>query len=138
MRNKRRIMVCVTQQKSCRRLIEAGSALRRSEADELHVVHVIKENWRYFGQLKEADALEYLFDAARDFGAELSVIRSADIEGTLKKYVEKNRITVAVMGESNESTAQQNMILRMQAQGLDRLQWHIVPLEGLHDPEETL
>lgn len=135
MRNKRRIMVCVTQQKSCQRLIEAGSTLRRVEADELHVVHVFKENWRYFGQLQEADALEYLFDVARDFGAELSVIRSSDIEETLKQYIEKNRISTVVMGESNESTAQQNMILRMQAKGLTKVQWHIVPLESLGEGE---
>lgn len=131
MRNKKRIMVCVTQQKSCRRLIEAGGALRRSETDELHVVHVFKENWRYFGHLKEADALEYLFDAARDYGAELSVFRSADIEGTLKDYIHKQKITTVVMGESQETTAQQNMILRLQAKGLDKVQWMIVPLETL-------
>lgn len=129
MRNKKRIMVCVTQQKSCRRLIEAGNALRRSVADELHVVHVFKENWRYFGQLKEFDALEYLFDAARDFGAELSVFRSADIEGTLKEYVLKNKITSVVMGESQESTNQQNMILRLKARGLEKVHWHIVCTE---------
>ncbi len=131
MRNKKRIMVCVTQQKSCRKLIEAGNALRRSEADELHVVHVFKENWRYFGQLQEADALEYLFDAARDFGAELSVIRSADIEGTLKEYVLKNKIGEVVMGQSQETTNQQNMILRLQGRGLAKVHWHIVSTEGI-------
>ncbi len=133
MRNRKRIMVCVTQQKSCRRLIEAGSALRRSEGDELHVVHVFKENWRYFGQLKESDALEYLFDAARDYGAELSVIRSGAIEETLKDYVIKNKITAVVMGESLEAQAQQNMILRLQTKGLLKVQWLIVPLSGLLD-----
>lgn len=133
MRNRKRIMVCVTQQKSCRRLIETGSELRRSEADELHVVHVFKENWRYFGQLKESDALEYLFDAARDFGAELSVFRSADIEETLKDYVLKNKITTVVMGASQATTVQQNMILRLQAKGLAKVQFLIVPLTGLLD-----
>jgi len=133
MRNKKRIMVCVTQQKSCRRLIEAGSALRRSPSDELHVVHVFKENWRYFGHLKEADALEYLFDASRDYGAELSVFRSADIEETLKEYILKTKITTVVMGESLEATAQQNMILRLQTKGLIKVQWLVVPLSGLLD-----
>lgn len=131
MRNKKRIMVCVTQQKSCRRLIESGSSLRRSEADELHVVHVFKENWRYFGQLQEADALEYLFGAAGDYGAELSVIRSGDIDETLKEYIIKHKITAVVMGASQEATAQQNMILRLQTKGLNKVQWYIVPLEGL-------
>lgn len=133
MRNKKRIMVCVTQQKSCRRLIEAGNGLRRSESDELYIVHVFKENWRYFGQLKEADALEYLFGAAKDFGGELSVIRSGDIENTLKQFVEKHRINTIVMGESQEATSQQNMIHRMQSQGLSKLQWCIIPLVNLQE-----
>lgn len=133
MRNRKRIMVCVTQQKSCRRLIEAGNSLRRSEGDELHVVHVFKENWRYFGQLKESEALEYLFDAARDFGAELSVVRSADIEETLKAYIQNHKITAVVMGESQEATAQQNMILRLQTKELTKIQWLVVPVSGLLD-----
>lgn len=131
MRNRKRIMVCVTQQKSCHRLIEAGNALRRSEGDELHVVHVFKENWRYFGQMKESDALEYLFDAAREFGAELSVFRAEDIEETLKNYIQGHKITTVVMGESQESTAQQNMILRLQTKVPLTIQWLVVPLEGL-------
>lgn len=133
MRNRKRIMVCVTQQKSCHRLIEAGNLLRRSEEDELHVVHVFKENWRYFGQLQEADALEYLFDASRDYGAELSVFRSADIEETLKNYIQNHKITTVVMGESQEMTAQQNMILRLQTKNLGKVQWLVVPLSGLLD-----
>ncbi len=131
MRNRKRIMVCVTQQKSCHRLIEAGSQLRRSEGDELHVVHVFKENWRYFGQMKESDALEYLFDAAREFGAELSVFRAEDIEETLNNYIQRHKITTVVMGESLEATAQQNMILRLQTKALSKIQWLVVPLGGL-------
>jgi len=124
-------MVCVTQQKSCKRLIEKGSLLKRHDHDEIHVVHVVKENWKYFGQLKEADALEYLFDSAKDYGASLSVIKAKDIEETLKQYAQKNKINLIVMGESFEKTMQQNMINRLQSQGLKDVTFEVV---SMNDP----
>lgn len=134
MRNKKRIMVCVTQQKSCRRLIEKGSLLKRHEQDEIYVVHVVKENWKYFGQLKEADALEYLFDSAKDFGASLSVIKAKDIESTLKEYALKNKINVIVMGESLEGSAQQNMIHRLKNTGLKNVTFEVVSIQESSHP----
>lgn len=115
MRHKRRIMVCVTQQKSCERLIERGHELcRKGGNDELFVVHVVKENWKYFGQMRESDALEYLFDIVKHYEASLSVMKAADIEATLKKFAEDNAIDLIIMGESLEPTQQQNMIKRLQ------------------------
>lgn len=109
-----KIMVCVTQQKLCKRLIHRAHALKKHEDDELYVIHVVKENWKYFGQLKEADALEYLFDSAKEFGAALNVFKAKDIEGTLAQFAEKEGVDVIVMGESLESSKQQNMINRLQ------------------------
>jgi len=48
MRKKKRIMVCVTQQKSCERLIKRGAELSDAKHGDLYVVHVVKENWKYF------------------------------------------------------------------------------------------
>jgi len=129
MRNKVRIMVCVTQQKSCKRLIEKGAKLKKHEQDDIHVVHVVKENWKYFGKLKEADALEYLFDSTKEYNANLSVIKAQDIEDTLKNYALKNKINLIVMGESLEKSAQQNMITRLQSKGLGDVKFEVVPLE---------
>lgn len=126
-KRKKKVMVCVTQQKSCERLIAAGSSLR-TEFDELHVIHVVKENWRYFGQLQEADALDYLFDIARDHDAQLVVLKSKDIEGTLGNYAEKNKVDTIVMGESLEKDAQQNMINRLQKVTSKNVKFHIVEL----------
>lgn len=120
-------MICVTQQKSCERLIERGSDLVKGKKDELHVVHVVKENWKYFGQLKEADALEYLFEVSKSHNASLSVIKAADIEETLKKFADKHKIDIIVMGESNEKDSQQNMINRLQSKTEKDIKFDIVP-----------
>ena len=120
-------MVCVTQQKSCERLILHADEMRKHEGDEIHIVHVVKENWKYCGMLKESDALDYLFDASKGYGASLSVIKATDIEETLKSYAEKNKIDVIIMGESLESTAQQNMIKRLQKKITKPVLFEVVP-----------
>lgn len=121
-------MVCVTQQKSCERLIKRGAELCKPQ-DELLVVHVVKENWRYFGKLKEADALEYLFDISKAYDATLSVIKDMDIESALTKFAYNEQVNIIVMGESLESTKQQNMIHRLEKKLNRDLVIEIVPLE---------
>ncbi len=121
-----KIMVCVTQQKLCKRLIQRAHTLKKHEDDELYVIHVVKEDWKYFGQLKEADALEYLFDSAKEFGATLNVFKAKDIEGTLASFAEKESVDVIVMGESNETTQQQNMINRLQDKTKKEVKFDIV------------
>ncbi len=128
MRKKKRIMVCVTQQKSCERLIKRGAELSGPKHGELYIVHVVKENWKYFGSLKEADALEYLFDCSKEFGGMLSVVKAQDIEGTLNEFAEKNKIDIVIMGESLEPTTQQNMINRLQNKTSKEIHFDIVPV----------
>jgi K+-sensing histidine kinase KdpD len=125
---RKKIMVCVTQQKSCERLIKRGAELCKPQ-DELYVVHVVKENWRYFGKLKEADALEYLFDISKAYEAALSVIKHTDIELALTRFAMEHQVDMVVMGESLEATKQQNMILRVKNTLKREVIFDIVPLE---------
>lgn len=127
MRRKKKVMVCVTQQKSCERLIKRGADLCRNEHDELYVVHVVKEDWKYFGKLKEADALEYLFDISKTYGAFLSVIKAPDIVATLSEFIKKHDIDEVIMGESLETAAQQNMINRLTEHMEMDIRFTIVP-----------
>lgn len=129
MRRKKRIMVCVTQQKSCERLIKRGADLCRGEHDELYVVHVVKEDWKYFGKLEESDALEYLFDISKTYGAFLSVIKAPDIVSTLSRFMEEHQVDEVVMGESLEGMAQQNMINRLTGSIESEVRFTIVPVD---------
>ncbi|MDK2918569.1 MAG: hypothetical protein PWQ37_1302 [Candidatus Petromonas sp.] len=130
-RTKKNIMVCVTQQKSCERLISRGAEIRDRYNGELHVIHVVKEGWKYFSKLKESDALEYLFDISKSYGADLTVIKAPDIEETLKKFAEKNDIEIIVMGESLEKSAQQNMIKRFKKKINKDIFIDVVPYEDI-------
>lgn len=133
MKKKRAIMVCVTQQKSCERLIKRGAELKSKFEGDLHVIHVVKEDWKYFGKLKESDALEYLFDISKTYGADLTVIKAPDISKTLSKFAEKNNIEVVVMGESLEKTAQQNMIKRFKKNLNRSIIIDIVPIKEVNE-----
>jgi K+-sensing histidine kinase KdpD len=135
MSKKRRIMVCVTQQKSCERLIQRGDKLTKSKQDELFIVHIVKENWRYFGQLQESDALEYLFDIAKNYNASINVYKAKDIENALTDFAKKEKIDLIVMGESLENSVQQNMINRLKRKIDKKIEFDIVDLAK---EEETL
>ncbi len=128
MKRNKRIMVCVTQQKSCERLIDFGVRLVTSDADELHVIHIVKENWKYFGQLEEKDALDYLFEVSKVKNAMLTVVKAKDIEKALSDFAEKNKITDVIMGESFEGSEQQNMINRLHEKMHTPVKFLIVPV----------
>ncbi len=130
MSRKRRVMVCVTQQKSCERLMSKGVTHRRNAEDDLYMVHVVKENWKYFSQLQESDAMEYLYDIAKDNDASINVMKATDIEETLAQFVRKYHIDVIVMGASREGDMQQNMIYRLKEKIPQKIEIDIVPLEG--------
>ncbi|MCT4620136.1 MAG: universal stress protein [Marinisporobacter sp.] len=103
MENIQNIMVCVTQQRTCERLIRRGAQIRDEHRGELFVIHVAKEGDHFLGKSEDGDALEYLFEKAKAYGATLTVVRSQDVLETLKKLTEKNSIDLIVVGQSYEN-----------------------------------
>lgn len=99
------IMVCVTRQKTCQRLIDYGSRQRKDENDQLFVIHVARENGGVLGSSKEGEALEFLYEKSKEAGASLTVEKSDDVLGTLMKIVEENDITEVIAGASGQREA---------------------------------
>ncbi len=97
------IMVCVTRQKTCQRLIDYGRALMESEEDRLFVIHVARENENFLGNREEGEALEFLYEKAKKAGASLTVERSSDVLKTLADIAEKNDVNRVVAGQSGEN-----------------------------------
>ncbi|SHI66462.1 hypothetical protein SAMN02745751_00733 [Dethiosulfatibacter aminovorans DSM 17477] len=93
------IMVCVTQQKTCERLIDKGYSLKNDE-DMLYVVHVVNENEKLLRNYTDGEALEYLFGITKKLGAELVIERSKNIIDTLVKFADKNDVGKVVLGKS--------------------------------------
>lgn len=96
----RNILVCVTQQKTCERLIRKASSLRENSKGELYVIHVAKNEWNFLDNAREGEALEYLFGISKQVGASLSVLKSDNIVRTIADFAKENKIDCIVMGES--------------------------------------
>ena len=96
------VMVCVTQQKSCERLIKYGQSLIKSPKSELFIIHVASKKSNFLNSESEAEALDYLFEKSQEIGANLTVIKSNNVMETLVGLVEKNKINHVVMGTSGQ------------------------------------
>lgn len=103
------IMVCVTQQKTCEKLIKIGyEILKNTETDSLYVIHVVNENDKLLFNLSDGDALEYLFEITKELGADLVVKRSKDVIATLVDFALEKEITHVVLGSAADITATKN------------------------------
>ena len=128
------IMVCVTGQRSCERLIMYGAKLRDKAASaanaasvasaanavdaanvqgavngnncpSLHVVHCALTGHNFMNTPYEADAIEYLFTCAQVAGAELSILRADNAEEALSHYARAKKVGTIVMGATPDSSA---------------------------------
>ncbi len=104
------VMVCVTQQKTCDRLIHYGHEFLGNQKGELFIIHVAHYSIKFLGNSKEGEALEYLYEKALEYGANLTVVRSKDVLETLSDLVTKNKITHVIVGESGEAEMKSNMV----------------------------
>ena len=99
------ILVCVTVQKDCGRLIEQG----RRAADEmrlpLHVLHV-SAGKGLLGNPDAAEALNYLYALARRTDAEMNVLYESDAVGAIARYAAKKDARLIILGTDNSGFTQ--------------------------------
>jgi K+-sensing histidine kinase KdpD len=119
------ILVCVTQQKTCERLIKKALEFSNSD-DSLFIIHVAKNDWSFLDNEKEGEALEYLFGIAKSVGANLTVLRSDNIVDTIVSYSLDNKIDILVMGDSKGDHSE-NYFYNSLKSRLDHVDIHVVP-----------
>ena len=123
----KKVMVCVTQQKTCDRLIQHGHDLLAQEKGELFIIHVTQYDFKFLGNSKEGEALDYLYEKAFDYGAQLTVVRSNHVLETLVDLVKKHRITHLVLGESGETEGENNLVRKLGEQIKKQVQIIVIP-----------
>lgn len=92
------IMVCVTMQLTCKRLIEKGKELQKELGGQLFVVHVAKDGDNFLGNPSEGEAIDYLYNVTKDVGAQMSVLRAENVEGTICSFAKENNVGTLVLG----------------------------------------
>ncbi|SRR5690554_4127580 len=126
MENVSKVMVCVTRQKTCERLIKIGKKVATELQADLSVVHVAKNGVNFLGNPDEGEALDYLFSVSKESDAEMTVLRSDNEVSTLVEFARKNNITEIVVGQSPDLNNRTNIIKEMQSQ-LPHIRFRIVP-----------
>lgn len=98
------ILVCVTQQKTCERLINEANELLKKYKGSLYVINVVKNDVNFLDSKTESEALEYLFSISKSIGANLAVLKSDDIPGAIAQYADDNNIHCIFLGKSSNKT----------------------------------
>lgn len=120
------ILVCVTQQKTCERLIKIAAEIRDEHKGNLFVIHVVKESWNILDNTKEGEALEYLFGISKAVGANLSVLKSDEIRVTIAQYALENKIDCIIMGDS-PSDHKENKFVNELKKLLNNVEVRVIP-----------
>lgn len=97
------ILVCVTQQKACERLIRIAAGLKKDDGT-LYVIHVTKDSWNFIDNAKDGEALEYLFSLSKSYGAELTLLNSDKIPETVAQFAQHYEIELIVTGEGPDGS----------------------------------
>lgn len=121
------IMVCVTKQKTCQRLIDYGKKLRKSDDDQLFVIHIANSDDSFLDNSEEGEALEFLYEKARDAGASLTVEKSDDVMKTLIDIVDRNGITEVITGQSGEKEGRDSFLDRFNEYLAGKAELIVVP-----------
>ena len=101
---KNHVLVCVTGQRTCERLIAEGDRLAAELAAELSVVQVARQGMGLLGGVvAEAEALEYLFKVSSEHGADMTVIRSESVVETLAGHARKINADLMVLGAPRQT-----------------------------------
>ena len=94
------VLVCVTGQKSCERLIVIGAQQAARLGAALTVLHVARTGAAMMGSLSEAEALEYLFQKASDHGGDMTFVRADDVLDALEKQARRLKACLIVTGRA--------------------------------------
>ncbi len=121
-----KVMVCVTRQKTCERLIKIGARVAKESKHGISVVHVVKTGENFLGDPHEGEALDYLFRISKESGADMTVLRSENVLDTLIEYAKKNLVADIVLGESPQSKGEINIIRDME-KNLPNVKFRIIP-----------
>ena len=77
----------------------------------------------------ESDAIEYLFTAAQIAGAELSLIRSEDVEDALVDFAKDKDANIIVLGAAGRPNGKEPLVMRLQRR-LPEAEFDVVAARG--------
>lgn len=104
------ILVCVTVQRECERLIRHGHAQAQAHHLPLHIIHV-NTGKAYLGNPDAADALNHLYALARETDASMNILYSTEILPTIVQYAKEHNAKAVILGTDRSGFVQQLSML---------------------------
>lgn len=98
------VLVCVTVQKDCGRLIEAGKTEAEKSGLPLHVLHV-SAGKNLLGNPDAAQALNYLYALAREADAEMNILYDGDAQKAIAGYAARHGARTLILGQDKSGFA---------------------------------
>lgn len=106
------VMVCVTRQKTCERLVKAGALRAKQTGAKLIVAHAAYQHENIMNDEDEAAAMEMLFHVTNEYGGEMIMFRCEDKFKGLADCAIKNKVGLMILGASVESAESVVGVLR--------------------------
>ncbi len=106
------VMVCVTRQRTCERLIHAGAQLAQQMETNLMVVNAVCSGQKVLGSKDSSAAMEMLFQAANEHNAKMVVFECKDAFEGLAQCAREHQAETMVLGSSPENATQVLQILK--------------------------
>ena len=103
MDEKSSVMVLVSMQKMCARLIRAGADMAIKQGCPLKIVHVSAANGQDGQTPIDARVLNYLYALANEAGAEMCVLSAEVIVTTMVDYAKEHDVKLIVMGKGENA-----------------------------------
>ncbi|TZE83203.1 universal stress protein UspA [Calorimonas adulescens] len=122
--SKYRIMVCITPQRSCERLIKAGHDRAKEMKGEFSVVYVNKDDDLH-KHLEEHDILLELFNKAQAQGGSVSILSGKKIYETLAEFAKNNEVNEIIVGKSLRSAFDNQQVINPLKKCVERNNIHV-------------
>lgn len=120
------VLVCVTGQKTCDRLIQRGQQLAQTFNAPLQVVHVAPAGALLLGGSTQSDALNYLYQLSSQAGAEMTVLRAPDPLERLIQYAKEVNAAHMVLGAGSDRGPDHRDVAGMLRVRLPQVEIHVV------------
>ena len=105
------IMVCVTRQRSCERLIKRAVSMNEEINGSIGVVHVAGLDENLMGNPDEGAALDILFSVSKYNGAQMHMLRSDNLTATLVDFAKAHDVDILILGQSKSTGNKVNSIV---------------------------
>ncbi len=117
MNQQKNILVCVTQQKTCERLILKAASLKEEFEGKcnIYVIHVARDGLKFLDNPHEGEALQYLFEIYKSVGAGLFVLRSNDVISCIADFAKDKAIDCIILGGSVPARSENSFFTKLRA-----------------------